>query len=88
MEQTLLCQSCAMPLEKDEDCGINADGSLNKEYCFHCFQGGEFTDPDLTLEEMLNKIDVIMTSMEVPAEVIKQAQQIVTSLKRWQQPEE
>jgi len=32
-----ICQSCAMPMNKEEDFGTNADGSKNEEYCTHCF---------------------------------------------------
>ena len=31
------CQSCGMPLTQDEDCGTNADGSTNFNYCRHCY---------------------------------------------------
>ena len=35
------CQSCGMPLTKDEDCGHNADGSINFDYCKYCLKDGE-----------------------------------------------
>lgn len=31
------CQSCGMPLTKDEDCGTNGDGSTNFDYCKYCY---------------------------------------------------
>ena len=43
------CNSCGRPIVK-ADYGTNADGSLNDEYCKDCFQNGEFTEPDITLE--------------------------------------
>ena len=36
------CQSCGMHLSKDEDCGRNADGSINFDYCQYCYQDGRF----------------------------------------------
>ena len=30
-----ICQSCGMPLEKEDDFGTNANGSKSEEYCFH-----------------------------------------------------
>ena len=36
------CQSCGMPLTRKEDCGTNADGSTNFDYCCYCYQKGEF----------------------------------------------
>lgn len=32
------CQSCGMPLTRKEDCGTNADGSVNYDYCQYCYQ--------------------------------------------------
>ena len=29
------------------------DGSPNDEYCIDCFQNGEFTEPNITLNEMI-----------------------------------
>ncbi|GAI16613.1 unnamed protein product, partial [marine sediment metagenome] len=31
------CQSCAMPMQKPDDFGTNADVSKNEEYCHYCF---------------------------------------------------
>lgn len=47
------CQSCGMPLSKEEDFGTNADGSLNAEQCVYCFKDGKYTHPDVTMDEML-----------------------------------
>ncbi|MBO4476337.1 MAG: zinc ribbon domain-containing protein [Bacteroidales bacterium] len=47
------CQSCGMPLTKDEDCGRNADGSINFDYCRYCFQDGKFLQ-ECTMEEMID----------------------------------
>ena len=46
------CNSCGQPIIK-EDYGTNKDGSLNPDYCKDCFQDGEFTEPDITLQEMI-----------------------------------
>lgn len=53
MEQKkmVLCQSCAMPLVKEEDFGTNADGSKNMDYCVYCFKDGKFTC-ETTMEEI------------------------------------
>ena len=47
------CQSCAMPMDNEKVLGTNADGSKNQEYCTYCYQKGEFTNPNCTMEEML-----------------------------------
>ena len=41
MEKVLVCQSCGMPIEKDEIIGTNADGSKNNDYCVYCFKDGK-----------------------------------------------
>jgi len=46
------CQSCGMPLTKNEDCGKNADGSVNYDYCQYCYQDGHFTR-EMTMDEMI-----------------------------------
>ena len=51
-----ICQSCGMPLYNEDDFGTNADNSKNEEYCVYCCQKGQFTDPDITMEEMITKI--------------------------------
>lgn len=47
-----ICQSCAMPLTKEEEFATNADGSKNEEYCIYCYKNGAFV-ADQTLEEMV-----------------------------------
>ena len=46
------CNSCGQPIVK-KDYGTNKDGSPNPDYCKDCFQDGEFTEPDITLNEMI-----------------------------------
>ena len=44
------CQSCGMPLQAEDQWGMNADGSLNEKYCCYCYQKGAFTQ-DYTMEK-------------------------------------
>jgi len=53
MEERQFCQCCGMPLDKPEDKGTEADGSLSGEYCCYCYQNGVFTDPDATMESII-----------------------------------
>ena len=47
------CQSCGMPLSKDpKGSGTNSDGTKSNMYCSYCFDKGQFTQPDISLEEM------------------------------------
>jgi hypothetical protein len=83
MTQDLFCQSCAMPLRIAEDFGSNADKSQNKDYCSFCYQEGKFTEPSITVDEMVQKCEGMMQEMDLPAALIAQAQKIIPTLKRW-----
>ena len=80
-----ICQSCGMPLKRNEDFGTNGDSSKNKEYCKFCFKKDQFTDEGITLEQKIEKNIQIAESMGIPRNQAKQmAQNIIPSLKRWQ----
>lgn len=53
MENRKFCQSCGMPLEKEEDFGRNADQSINEDYCGYCYQNGAFVEENMTMEDMI-----------------------------------
>jgi radical SAM superfamily enzyme len=79
------CQSCGMPLSEGFY-GSNADGSENDDYCKFCYQNGAFTEPDLTLEQMIKKsVDYMrrkdLKLEEEQAEVLANA--MIPPLKRW-----
>jgi hypothetical protein len=79
------CQSCAMPMERPEMFGTNADGSKSEEYCAYCFQKGAFTEPDISRQEMIDKCVAIMNQRKIMPE--DQARNLmaktIPSLKRW-----
>lgn len=49
------CNSCGKPMSRGDELGTNKDGSKNEYYCADCYQNGEFTEPDLTVEDMIVK---------------------------------
>lgn len=52
MSKNKFCQSCGIPMSKDENGGgTEKDGSKNLKYCSYCYKNGEFVDGSLTLEE-------------------------------------
>ncbi|MGQ9625766.1 MAG: zinc ribbon domain-containing protein [Anaerolineae bacterium] len=79
------CQSCGMPMEKPEDFGTNAGGSKSGDYCHFCFQNGMFTEPDITMEQMIDKVTGIMvTQMKMPkAQAEGMMKSFLPQLKRW-----
>ena len=80
-----VCQSCSMPLEEGKDHGTNADGSRHKQYCHFCFQKGKFTEPRITMEQMIEKVVGIMMLEKVmdEREVRRIAGVIIPALERW-----
>lgn len=81
--QRQFCQSCAMPMQNPDDFGTNADGSNNNEYCSYCFRNGKFTEPNMTVEQMIEKCAGIMKQMQMPQAQIEQTKTFMPMLKRW-----
>lgn len=79
------CQSCAMPMAKPDDYGTNLDGSQSKEYCHYCYQNGQFTEPDITVELMMTKCECIMKQIDIPNEQIEHTKALIPLLKRWRE---
>lgn len=78
------CQSCSMPLKKDpKGGGTNADGSKSTLYCGYCYEGGKFTEPDLTLAQMQEKVKNILKGMGFPGFLAGFFTKGIPKLKRW-----
>jgi hypothetical protein len=73
-------------MEGPEDFGTNIDESKNKDYCNHCFMNGMFTEPRLTMEQMVDHAAGIMAEkMGIPEEEAgEKAASFIPKLKRWQ----
>lgn len=79
-----ICQSCGMPLRKEEDLGTEDDGSTSEEYCFHCFQGGKFLDEGISLQEKIEKNVKFGVQMGMPEGMARQmCETLLPQLKRW-----
>ena len=85
--KAIICQSCGMPMQKDEDFGTNADGTRNGEYCHFCFQDGGFTDDGITMEQKIDKlVEIAVSKMQIPKEKARaMAEDIIPKLARWRQ---
>lgn len=86
MQDMIFCQSCGMPLQKDEDFGTNQGGGKNEEYCVYCFKDGEFT-ADLNMEQMIAFCaeHVEEWGMDLTKDqAIAQMREHFPTLKRWQ----
>lgn len=79
------CQSCSMPLEKKDDYGTELDGSKSARYCHFCYKSGRFTEPDITMEQMIEKvIGIMMLEQVMPEDQVRHiARIIIPTLERW-----
>ncbi len=79
-----ICQSCGMPMRKMSDFGTYKDGSINTEYCFYCYQDGQFTDNEITLEEKMAKNIALAQKLGISKDKArKMARDILPKLHRW-----
>jgi hypothetical protein len=56
-ERVPRCKECALPMDKPELFGTQADGSRSPDYCIHCLKQGEIVERDPVLERMFEKED-------------------------------
>lgn len=79
-----VCQSCGMPIRNMADFGTYPDGSVNTDYCFHCYQDGHFTDPDATLEEKIARNITLAQRLGISREKAhRMAVSTLPGLARW-----
>jgi hypothetical protein len=76
-----------MPIRKSEDFGTTATGAKNLDYCWYCFRKGQFLEPDITKEQMIEKVaDALKDSQKMPPEKAKAyAEGLIPTLKRWKE---
>ena len=79
------CQSCGMPLKRDaHGGGTEADGSRSTKYCSHCYQDGRFVLPDITLDEMQERVRTKLADMGFPRFLGSVFTRGIPKLERWQ----
>jgi len=79
------CQSCGMPMQRDEHFGTEKDGSKSDDYCVYCYQNGGFTDTTITLQQMIEFCSQKIQELGImPYEEAKMMnEQFLPELKRW-----
>ncbi len=84
MKEFKNCQSCGMPLKKDEKGGgSNADGTKSQMYCSYCFENGEFFQPDMTVNEMKDLVKGKLKEMGFPGFITGFFTKGIPKLERW-----
>lgn len=78
------CQSCGMPLKRDKlGGGTHADGSKSHTFCSHCYEGGKFTLPDLTVEQMQERVKGKIKEAGFPGFLAGLFTKKIPKLQRW-----
>ncbi len=79
------CQSCSMPLDAAEQFGTDERGFRVNDYCLYCYKDGKFTEPDITMQQMIDRCVDIMVKQRIMSE--PEARTLMTEtmprLKRW-----
>lgn len=79
-----ICQSCGMPMTTEEHYGTNEDGIPNYDYCVHCWQKGEFTNPTDNLDEFVDKmLEAMEADPDAPRMGREEAKDMLENLSRW-----
>lgn len=78
------CQSCGMPLSGEELLGTEKNGEKNQDFCVYCYENGAFTNPEMTMAQM---IEVCVPHMKESGYTEEKAremmEQFLPTLKRW-----
>ncbi|MGG3571579.1 zinc ribbon domain-containing protein [Bacillus gobiensis] len=81
MEQ--ICQSCSMPMSS-EVFGTEQTGEKTNEYCKYCYENGTFTQPDTTMEEMIEICVPHMIGEGMPEQQARSIlKEVLPALSRW-----
>jgi hypothetical protein len=77
-----------MPLTKPDDFGTDHAGYRVNNYCRHCFVNGGFTEPDISMQAMLEKCVTVMDSQGIMPAAKARAlmEDVLPRLLRWQRP--
>lgn len=78
------CQSCSMPMKRDEKGGgTNSDGSRSTIYCSHCYERGRFTSPDMTVDQMKDRVKEKLKEFGFPGILTGFFTRNIPNLERW-----
>jgi Putative zinc ribbon domain len=72
-------------MSKDENGGgTEMDGTTRSiEYCSHCYKDGGFIEPDMTVDEMISRVQSRLRATGMPEPVIERNLMGVYGLARW-----
>jgi hypothetical protein len=80
-----ICQSCSVSLKTPGNKGTETTGTLSDDYCRDCYHHGEFSEPEITLKEMIEQsISSTSQSLNLTTEEARAyLKALLPTLKRW-----
>jgi hypothetical protein len=75
-----------MPISADsQNFGTENDGTRAPDYCMFCYQNGAFTNPDQTVDKMVqSSVDFMTANLGFSREQATQiSNEVIPRLKRW-----
>lgn len=73
-----------MPLKKDpQKGGTHADGSKSNRFCSYCYKNGQFTQPEISVNEMKKLVKSQMKEMGMPGFLAGFFTRRIPKLERW-----
>ena len=73
-----------MPLSRDDrGGGTNVDGSKSEMYCSHCYQRGRFVVPNITAQQMQERVNVKLAEAGTPRLLAALLTRRIPGLRRW-----
>ena len=84
-----LCQSCGIVMRRSAELGTDRGGRTVRNYCCDCFRDGEFTEPNLTMEELVARAVHGRWMREVDELAFKSAVRgLLANLERWRKADQ
>lgn len=78
------CQSCGMPMSKDEKGGgTEKNGQKSAMYCSHCYENGEYVLPTVTVDEMKQRVEDKIVEFGMPRFLTRLFTRNIHKLERW-----
>lgn len=78
-----VCQSCGSPFSKNSNNYFRITGGFyDVRYCTDCFENDHFTEPNLTMEQMKQKLIAKLKAASMPGNLDRFTDRLQT-LERW-----
>ena len=63
--------------------GSNADGTRSGEFCSHCYQQGWFTEPNISVDDMMAQVEAKLRELHFSLDLARKFVREIPRLSRW-----